>query len=91
MALEALSPDDGPRSGILAILVRDTPQAFWEDMRARSRQTYLDVYKQVENDPNILAEQRLDSLYQQRHFRMRYYGFHGSNGVRAIRPSTCNA
>lgn len=70
MALEALSPDDGPRGGILAILVRDTPQAFWEDLRARSRQTYLDVYKQIENDPNILAEQRLDSLYQQRHFRM---------------------
>jgi hypothetical protein len=70
MALEDLNPEDRPRASILTILVRDTPQAFWEDLRARGRQTYLDVYKQIENDPNVLKEQQLDCLYQQRHFRM---------------------
>jgi len=70
MLLEDLSSDDLPRAGIVDIIVRDTPKAFWEDLRARSHQTYLDVFKQIENDPNVLAEQRIDSLYQQRHFRM---------------------
>lgn len=70
MANDGLSPDDLTRATVLEIVVRDTPKAFWEDLRARSHQTYLDVFKQIENDRNVLAEQRLDNLYQQRHFRM---------------------
>jgi len=72
MPLEDESPEDRSRAIILAMVVRDTPKAFWEDLRARSHQTYLDVFKQIENDPLVLGEQRLDSLYQQRHFRMEH-------------------
>lgn len=67
---EDLTSADRQRLSILSILVRDLPRGFWEDLRTRSRQAYLDVFHQIRNDPNILDEQRLDKLYQDRHFRM---------------------
>lgn len=72
MRPEHRGSEEDPRTTIIALVVRDTPKAFWEDLRARTHQTYLDVFKQIENDPFILDEQRLDSLYQQRHFRMEH-------------------
>lgn len=65
-----MTPAERRRQHILAILVRDLPRAFWEDLRGRVRQAYLDIFHQVRNDPNVLDEQRLDKLYQDRHFRM---------------------
>lgn len=58
------------RAKILNTLVRDLPQGFWEDARARTRQTYLDVFHEIDANPNLVLEQRLDKLYQDRHFRM---------------------
>ena len=57
---------------ILSTVVRDIPKAFWEDARARARQTYLDIYHEIAAYPNMLPEQRLDKLYQDRFFRMEY-------------------
>ncbi|MCH8097940.1 MAG: hypothetical protein IID53_12765 [Proteobacteria bacterium] len=60
------------RDTILSTIIRDFPQKFWEDARRRTQQTYLDVFYQVQLDPNVVAEQRLDKLYQDRHFRMEH-------------------
>jgi hypothetical protein len=67
-----MDPAELTRATILGTIVRDIPKGFWEDLAARTRQGYLDVFHQTKNDPNILAEQRLDSLYQARHFRMEH-------------------
>ena len=60
------------RASILATVVRDTPRDFWEAISARARQTYLDAFHQTQNETSLLNEQRLDSLYQSRHFRMEH-------------------
>ncbi len=65
-----VSPAEKQRQAILGILVRDLPRGFWEDLRASSRRAYLDAYHQILNNPNVLASQRLDMLYQDRHFYM---------------------
>lgn len=58
------------RNIILSTIVRDFPLKFWEDARMRGRQTYLDVFSQVRHDRNLVEEQRLDKLYQDRYFHM---------------------
>jgi len=58
------------RHAILSMIVRDLPLGFWEDARTRAMQTYLDIFHEIKSDPNALDEQRLDKLYQDRHFRM---------------------
>lgn len=63
---------DELKAAIIAAITRDYPKAFWEGARDATRQAYLDVFHQVGADPNILADQRLDSLYQARHFRMEH-------------------
>lgn len=60
------------RDTILSTIIRDFPQKFWEEAKRRTQQTYLDVFYQVQLDPNVVAEQRLDKLYQDRHFRMEH-------------------
>lgn len=67
-----MDPAELQRAIILSTLTRDLPRSFWEDIAIRSRQAYLDVFHQVRNDPTILDEQRLDALYQARHFRMEH-------------------
>lgn len=37
-----------------------------------TRQAYIDVYSQIANDPNMVREQRIDRLRQDRHFRMEH-------------------
>jgi hypothetical protein len=63
---------DRLRAVILSTIVRDIPKGFWEDGRTGSRQTYLDAYHEVAHYPALVAEQRLDKLYQDRHFRMEH-------------------
>lgn len=61
---------EGLRAIVVSTIVRDLPQRFWEDARSQTRQTYLDTYHEVQANPNFVDEQRLDMLYQLRHFRM---------------------
>jgi hypothetical protein len=37
-----------------------------------ARQAYIDVFSQIKNDPNMVLEQRIDRLRQDRHFRMEH-------------------
>jgi hypothetical protein len=60
------------RGIILATVARDTPKTLWEDVRDGAKRTYADAFEQVRNDPNVLNEQRLDKLYQDRYFRMEH-------------------
>ena len=60
------------RSTIVSTIVRDTPKGFWEEIRDRGRQTYLDTFHHVRTDPYMVVNQRIDSLYQVRHFRMEH-------------------
>jgi hypothetical protein len=60
------------RAAITSTIVRDIPKQFWVDLRAMTRQAYIDVFSQISNDPNMLHEQRIDRLRQDRHFRMEY-------------------
>lgn len=64
--------DDAARlkKGIVAGLVRDIPKAFWQDLRGGARVAYAEVFHTIENDPNVVPEQRIDRLRQDRHFRM---------------------
>jgi hypothetical protein len=57
---------------VISTIVRDFPKGFWEDARTGTRQSYLDVFHQFNADPNLVGEQRLDKLYQDRHFRMEH-------------------
>ena len=60
------------RASIVTTIVRDIPKQFWMDLRGMARQAYADLFFQVQGDPNILAEQRIDRLRQDRHFRMEH-------------------
>lgn len=60
------------RAAILAIIVGDTPRDFWADGLTGARQAYPDVFQQVRHDPNLIDDQRIDFLYQSRHFRMEH-------------------
>lgn len=60
------------RETLLAMIARDTPQAFWEDARNLARQTYLDIFHEVKAYPNCLAEHRLYKLHQDRFVRMEH-------------------
>src|SRR3546814_13860190 len=59
-------------SVVLSTIVRDFPEGFWADIRTGARQAYLDVFHQVDADPNLVSEQRIDTLFQVRHFRMEH-------------------
>lgn len=58
------------RATALSTVVRDTPEQFWTDARAGVRQEYLALFHEIAADPNVIAEQRIDKLYQDRHFRL---------------------
>lgn len=60
------------KSAIVAAIARDYPKVFWEGARDATRQAYLDVFHQIDADPTILPDQRLDALFQARHFRMEH-------------------
>jgi len=60
----------GLREAIKATITKDFPQAFWKEARERVRVAYRDEFHEVANNPNVVKEQRLDRLHQQRHFRM---------------------
>lgn len=60
------------RAVILSTIVHDIPRKFWEDARTRMKQSYMDMYHQVDADPSVVQVQKLDKLYQDRHFRMEY-------------------
>ena len=62
--------DERLRATILSTIIRDTPKSFWEGSRVRTRQTYTDIFHEVAADPNVVPEQRIDKLLQDRHFRM---------------------
>jgi hypothetical protein len=64
--------DQRTRAIIVSTIARDTPRAFWLDVRVAARHAYADTFEQVRNDPTALNEQRLDKLYQDRHFRMEH-------------------
>jgi hypothetical protein len=69
---DGINSQDSHRASLLAITTHSLPLGFWTDLQARARQVYLDVFNQTLNDPGLLPEQRIDSLYQQRHFRMEF-------------------
>ncbi|MEE4379009.1 MAG: hypothetical protein V2J55_16075 [Candidatus Competibacteraceae bacterium] len=56
--------------GLEAQIVSSIPRGFWEDIRGSAKQAYRDVYAEVKADPNVVDEQRLNKLHQDRHFRM---------------------
>jgi hypothetical protein len=58
------------REVIKATIARDCPQEFWREARERAKVAYRDEFHEVANNPNVVKEQRLDRLHQQRHFRM---------------------
>jgi hypothetical protein len=60
------------RATIITTIVRDIPKLFWVDLRGMTRQAYADVFAQIQADPNIVPEQRIDRLRQDRHFRMEH-------------------
>lgn len=60
------------KSIIVTTIVRDVPKQFWADLRGGARQAYADVFAQIAADPNILDEQRIDRLRQDRHYRMEH-------------------
>lgn len=57
---------------ITSTIVRDIPREFWADLRTKSQHAYLDVFHSVTGDTTVVDEQRLDKLYQDRHFRMEH-------------------
>lgn len=60
------------KATIVTTIVRDLPKQFWIDLRGMTRQAYADVFTQIDADPNIVPEQRIDRLRQDRHFRMEH-------------------
>ncbi|MBJ7534578.1 hypothetical protein JDN40_10725 [Rhodomicrobium vannielii ATCC 17100] len=60
------------KAAIVSTIIRDIPKPFWVDLRAMARQAYLDVFSQISNDPNMVREQRIDRLRQDRHYRMEH-------------------
>ena len=58
------------RGTIISTIIRDIPGKFWEDARAGTRRVYADSFEQIRADPNVVKEQRIDKLYQDRHFYM---------------------
>lgn len=60
------------KATIISTIVRDTPKQFWLDVRGMTRQAYADAFSQIDADPNIVSEQKIDLLRQYRHFRMEH-------------------
>lgn len=63
---------DKLKSLVLSTIVRDIPKAFWSDFRALARQVYLEAFHEVATAQNVIGVQRLDKLYQDRHFKMEH-------------------
>lgn len=51
-------------------IIRDIPSGYWEELRARGLNVYADTFAEVEADPNVHPDQKIDDLLQRRHFRM---------------------
>lgn len=58
------------RDTAIAMIVRDTPMAFWSDLRPLAAIVYADAFAEVDADKNILPDQKIDDLLQRRHFKM---------------------
>ena len=58
------------RATAFSMIVRDTPMAFWSDLRALAINAYADVFADVHADGNVLRDQKIDDLLQRRHFKM---------------------
>lgn len=58
------------RATALAMVVRDTPMAFWSDLRALAIIAYANAFADVDADKNVLPDQKIDDLLQRRHFKM---------------------
>lgn len=63
---------DLQKAHVLAILVADTPKAFWDGLGERARATYAESFAAVAADKFLNDEQRLSKLYQERHFKMEF-------------------
>lgn len=61
---------DIQRDQILQLITEDIPQAFWDELGATARALYSGVYQEIAEDPDYLAAQKPNMLWQQRHFRM---------------------
>ena len=53
-------------------LAVEFPEKFWRRLQIGVRHGYADTFKSVESDKNLLDEQRLGKLLQERYFRMEY-------------------
>lgn len=62
--------DEQLKINALNAITLSSPITFWQDCRGAFRQGYMDVFQQVAQDPNIVPEQRIHKLHQDRHFRM---------------------
>ena len=58
------------RDSAITMLVRDTPEEYWSELRSRSIIIYADAFAEVANDAGLMLEQKIDFLLQRRHFRM---------------------
>jgi hypothetical protein len=67
-----MTPEDGYREFVLETIVADTPEVFWRRMNERTQVVYGDSYAAVVTDPALLAEQRVQKLYQERYFKMEH-------------------
>jgi hypothetical protein len=58
------------RATAMSMIVRDTPQGFWTDLRPRAQNIYADTFAEVKTDAQVHPDQKIDDLLQRRHFRM---------------------
>src|SRR3546814_13491058 len=59
-------------SVVLSTIVRDFPAGFWEDIRTGARQAYLDVFHQLDADPKLVSDPRIDTPSQVRPLRLEH-------------------
>jgi len=45
------------------------PVGFWKDVRTFFKQSYDDVFSSISSDPNLVENQRIQKIHQDRHFR----------------------
>jgi hypothetical protein len=60
------------REHTLEVLAASAPETFWRGLQDRTRTLYRGEYAEVASDPRLNDSQRLNKLWQDRHFRMEW-------------------
>lgn len=67
-----VSPEEMVKAHTLSVLTATTPQAFWSGFQDRTKSLYMGEFAAVAADPRLNDSQRLNKLWQDRHFRMEW-------------------